>query len=139
MFFKKEKKRLIHPYKQKNMTEEENPTNDERTTFQSRIEKAHHAHIVDGMCTLVDRTASPNGNQIYHFYNDGEITHQKGGWAYQRRTEFPHLGPLIQDKEKANTLFRFPIFAPTGYTYAVLTQEECESFRTEMVRLLSSM
>ena len=35
---------------------------------------------------LIHPEESPNSNTIYHIYNDGEITEQKGGWAYQNRT-----------------------------------------------------
>jgi hypothetical protein len=36
---------------------------------------------------LIDTSIAPNGNYIFHLYNDGEITEQKGSWAYGSRTE----------------------------------------------------
>ena len=45
------------------------------------IDKAHNP-------LLVQRTESPNGNIIYHLYDNGEISFQKGGWAYLQRSEF---------------------------------------------------
>ena len=46
------------------------------------INKAHNP-------ALVDRTEklSPTENTIYHLYSDGEITEQKGSWAYTQRSE----------------------------------------------------
>jgi hypothetical protein len=37
---------------------------------------------------LIDVSLAPNDNTIYHIYNDGEVTHQKGSYAYRQRTEF---------------------------------------------------
>lgn len=37
--------------------------------------------------SLIDVNLSPNENTIYHIYSDGEITEQKGGLAYGRRSE----------------------------------------------------
>lgn len=42
---------------------------------------------------LVVPTAAPNGNMIYHLYPDGEITFQKGGFAYLKRSVFTDVGP----------------------------------------------
>lgn len=35
-----------------------------------------------------DPQTSPASNTIYHIYNDGQITNQKGAWAYMDRSEF---------------------------------------------------
>jgi hypothetical protein len=36
---------------------------------------------------LINKKQQPMENMIYHLYDDGEITEQKGGWAYGMRTE----------------------------------------------------
>ena len=36
---------------------------------------------------LIDTNMSPLENTIYHLYSDGEITEQKGSWAYGQRNE----------------------------------------------------
>lgn len=56
---------------QNNITEEE---------LIAIINKAHNSN-------LVNPNKSPNDNFIYHLYSDGEITEQKGGWAYLQRSE----------------------------------------------------
>jgi hypothetical protein len=99
--------------------------------FNSRVIAAHNAHIVDGECTLIDVSpnASPNGNKIYHLYNDGTVTFQKGAYAYLKRSEFTSKCSVTG----YNTIFKFPIETYDGLTtYAVLTQEQCNQFRTEM-------
>lgn len=47
----------------------------------SKINESHNPN-------LINCNASPNDNIIYHIYFNGEITHQKGGWAYLQRSEF---------------------------------------------------
>lgn len=97
----------------------------------SRVIAAHNAHIVDGICKLIDLSpdASPNGNLIYHLYNDGAITYQKGAYAYLNRTEFTNKSGVTG----YNTIFKFPIQTYDGLeSFAVLTQEECNQFRLEM-------
>ena len=98
-----------------------------------RIINAHNAHHKDGVCDLIDRSpsASPNGNQIYHLYSDGEITYQKGAWSYLQRSEF------IQEPKinvKSGT-FSFPMNSNDN-NYVVLTMEECYAFRNEMLKML---
>ena len=74
--------------------------------------------------SLVIPTESPNGNIIYHIYSDGEITYQKGGWAYLQRSEFtdkystcrknyPDIFPLKRDYKSQNT-----------YGYAIVTEDD---------------
>ena len=46
------------------------------------INKAHNPSLVDKTETM-----SPTENTIYHLYGDGEITEQKGSWAYTQRSE----------------------------------------------------
>ena len=110
-----------------------------------RVVNAHNAHIVNGLCDLIDRSpgACPNGNQIYHLYSDGEITYQKGAWAYEKRGEhtYYHFG---EPQYKAdylfygrNTLFKFSINSCNGLTYSVLSREECVAFRDEMKEIMN--
>ncbi len=81
---------------------------------------------------LVDPTAAPNGNIIYHLYSDGTITYQKGGDAYGQRTMFD----LKAGDNKLIKYFSFPIKGNGQDTYAILTQKECVDFREEMFRYL---
>ena len=82
---------------------------------------------------LVDITKAPNENQIYHLYSDGTITHQKGSWAYGKRSIFEIKGECV----RPNTYFTFPVeSAKKGDTYAIMTKENCEMVRELMDELL---
>lgn len=99
--------------------------------FNEMVINAHNDHYVNGKNELIDTSkySSPNANQIYHFYSNGEITHQKGAWAYPLRTEFNLLHEIPGAK---NLPFKFAKKAYDGTTYVILTQEECYKFRQEM-------
>ena len=103
--------------------------------FNKRISNAHYAHYIDGESGLIDRSinASPNGNQIYHLYSTGKITHQKGAWAYLQRSEFTIKGDIVGAKKVA---FKLPLIQDDDISYAILTQEECETFRKEMENVI---
>ncbi len=110
-----------------------------------RVVNAHNSHIVNGLCELIDRSpgASPNGNQIYHLYSDGEITFQKGAWAYEKRGEntYYHFETPSYRAHTLfynnNTLFKFSINSCHGLTYSILTREECVAFRDEMKEIMN--
>jgi len=78
---------------------------------------------------LVQPNASPNGNWIYHIYSDGEITHQKGGFAYLMRSEFTEKSPVLGFKGDVV----FPKQGPT-HSYAIVTEEHANLIREEMIR-----
>lgn len=106
--------------------------------FNQRVINTHHAHYIDGKNELIDTsaTASPNGNQIYHLYSNGEITYQKGAWAYLRRSEFN----LNYNISGARDLpFKFVKDAADGTSYAILTKEECVYFREEMMNIIKEI
>ena len=103
--------------------------------FNQRVIDTHNAHYINGKNELIDTSAnaSPNGNHIYHLYSSGEITHQKGAWAYMKRSEF-HSEYYISGARKMP--FKFVKEAADGTTYAILTYEECKLFREEMKRYI---
>lgn len=107
--------------------------NQEALDLNESIIAAHNAHYIDSPTGLVNPNESPNGNQIYHLYSTGEISYQKGGWAYMRRSEFMTHGKLI-NYEKLN--LQLPKTAADESTYAILTEEECINFRLKMIELL---
>lgn len=78
----------------------------------------------DGTCSLIHRDESPNANTIYHLYYDGEITSEKGGWAYGQRSVFISARP-VQNNDRLRFTFR----------YVVLPYEECFAFRKRMEEL----
>ncbi len=97
------------------------------------ILEAHKKHYEDSPTGLIDTKDQPNGNIIYHLYSDGEITYQKGGWAYLQRSEF-NKEPTIGGHRDLRMIF--PNEASYGKTYVVLKQEECIYFRNKMIQLL---
>lgn len=70
-------------------------------------------------------------DHVYHLYNDGEITMEKGGDLYGRRNRHIYSNGCRSIAQKG---FRFPIPAGNN-SYALLTREECIAFRTEMIDL----
>lgn len=77
---------------------------------------------------LIIPEESPNGNIIYHIYSDGEITSQKGGWAYLQRSEFNVN--YITCKNKYNNLF--PINRGE-FTYAIVTEHDALRIQNMLV------
>ena len=84
---------------------------------------------------LVKKDESPNGNTIYHIYNDGEITYQKGGWAYLQRSVFTDIGPCGLTIPPQN----FPYCKREGsychYGFAMVTREDAYKIRDLMLQL----
>jgi len=101
------------------------------TTLNKEVNDLHFSHYGTSLTGLVIPTESPNGNIIYHLYNDGEITHQKGGWAYLQRTEFSVQPPLFYGQSP----YTFPMQV-YDHTYAILTESECLDMRNQMAQLI---
>jgi hypothetical protein len=81
---------------------------------------------------LVQPEESPNGNIIYHIYCDGEITSQKGGWAYLQRSEFTDSYALSLKKKYFDI---FPIKGNGRYSYAIVTEKDAKSIRNMMIEV----
>jgi hypothetical protein len=101
--------------------------------FQEII-KCHNKHFIDGKCDLIKLDKAPNSNIIYHFYNDGEITSQKGGFAYNLRSEFTYKPSLIDIFK--NVCFKLPIKLNENISYAILTESECNHFYNKFKLLI---
>jgi len=92
-----------------------------------QVTDLHYSHYVNNPDGLVIKDAQPGDNTIYHLYNDGEITMQKGGWAYGNRGEFTLHFSVIY----GSSPFTFP--KKSGeHTYAILTEDECLTMREKM-------
>jgi mRNA deadenylase 3'-5' endonuclease subunit Ccr4 len=93
-------------------------------TIQEMINSMHNP-------CLINPTESPNGNQIYHLYSNGEITNQKGGWAYLQRSEF-----TIKCSIPGYTGICDYIFPIQGgvFSYAIVTLTDAIKIRNEMIR-----
>jgi hypothetical protein len=104
------------------------------------VNKAHNAHYKTCEYGLIhiNKNTTPNKNIIYHLYNDGEITYQKGSWAYTQHSEFTDKFPVIHSKYVKNK-FKFALSSSLddNLSYAILTKEECYKFRNEMMDIVN--
>lgn len=96
----------------------------------------HNWHYISSPTGLVKPNDSPNGNQIYHLYSTGEISFQKGGWAYLQRSECISDGKITNYQKIG---LKLPKEATDGSTYAILTKEQCKQFREQMIELIENL
>ena len=82
--------------------------------------------------SLVKKDEQPNSNIIYTLYSDGSITREKGGWAYRKRSIFGVAGEILHP----SNFFTFPCEGTGGYTYAIMTEDNCRMVRELMNELL---
>ena len=94
----------------------------------------HNNHYNNKKCDLIKVNQAPNENIIYHFYNDGEITNQKGGFAYKRRSEFTYKSKLLNN----NNNLDLPIKLNNNISYAVLKKEECEYYYDKLKMIIEN-
>jgi hypothetical protein len=87
------------------------------------IEEYHNPNLV-----IPDE--SPNGNIIYHIYDSGTITYQKGGWAYLGRSEFTKS--LFYVKKRFPELFPIKL---NSKSYAVVTEEHSYIIQSLMIHM----
>lgn len=106
----------------------------------AKVVAAHYAHYERNTTGLIDTSnnASPNENQIYHLYSDGNVTYQKGAWAYLARSEFDLEDPVMSSRDVSKFGFKFVIDARAPYSYAILTLAECRAFRKEMMEIVKA-
>lgn len=91
------------------------------------VSKLHFSHYEKSPNGLINKEMSPNSNTIYHLYSNGEITSQKGSWAYSQRSEFTEYQALFLTRR-----FEFPIKLNNGLSFAILTKDECVMIRNKM-------
>ena len=96
---------------------------------------------------LVKPTDAPNSNIITHIYSDGEITEQKGGFAYLQRNERTIKCP-ISNIDNGNLeiikldldITKFPKIKANGslskFGYAIVLEKHANEIRNEMLKLL---
>jgi len=108
---------------------------DESKSLNDLIIDLHNWHYIHSPTGLINQNESPNGNQIYHLYSTGEISFQKGGWAYLQRSECITDGKITNYQKLG---LKLPKEAMDGSTYAILTREECKKMREQMVDLIQN-
>lgn len=87
--------------------------------------------------TLVDPNQSPNCNDIIHIYSDGNITNQKGGWAYLQRNERNVKEPISKnlnlDVDKFKKILKNEPNVQCGYI--IVTRTNAMLIREKMLAL----
>lgn len=81
--------------------------------------------------SLVKPEESPNGNTIYHIYSNGQITSQKGGFAYLQRSEFVNFNSIKNFKLKK--LISCPLNNSDNEYYAIVEQKYAIEIRNLML------
>lgn len=95
---------------------------------------AHNKHYENNPDGLLIPNGSPNGNIMFHLYNTGEISQQKGGFAYLRRSEFT-IKYNLDNCDKLNLKF-IQLAGDGTTTYVILTEKECYYYRDKIIKLL---
>jgi hypothetical protein len=86
--------------------------------------------------SLVNHKESPNANIIYHLYSDGNITSQKGGWAYGQRSEFIVASSIDIKMNLDIDKFKYLLTTTTTtFGYIIVSEENGRLIRAEMVKL----
>ena len=87
---------------------------------------------------LVKNDESPGANTIYHIYNDGEITYQKGGWAYQQRSEFTSKYGLYKkiDPNQMPIKTKSVGFSREIHGYAIVSEHDANIIRNLIDKLV---
>lgn len=86
--------------------------------------------------SLVNNNESPNANIIYHLYNDGNITSQKGGWAYGQRSEFIVASGINIKMNLDIDKFKYLLTTnTTTFGYIIVSEENGRLIRNEMLKL----
>lgn len=88
------------------------------------INKAHNPNLVDNTAKM-----APNENLIYHLYTDGEITEQKGSWAYLQRSERTIKYPYQYQSHVYIDKRAFPLYRDTGFGYIICTESDAYRIR----------
>jgi hypothetical protein len=96
----------------------------------SKIAEVNARIVVANNPALVKTAEIPINNIVYHLYNNGRVTTQKGGWAYGCLGETTNYKFQIIISAKIH--FRFPNISEDGTSYAILTQEQCIDFYKEI-------
>ena len=94
---------------------------------------------------LVKPNDAPNSNIITHIYSDGEITEQKGGFAYLQRGERTIRNPIGDEKYYKNIINKnnFPMISNVkdeydnnNFRYAIVLEKHANEIRNEMLKLV---
>lgn len=109
---------------------------EEMNALSEEIKATHKAHYQnDPHYGLVN--PKNNSDHVYHLYEDGELTHQKGGFCYLSRSEFQEARPVfLRDAPKLDMpIQRITRVGGKIFSYAILTEEEGVLFCNKAIRI----
>jgi hypothetical protein len=81
--------------------------------------------------SIVNFSLSPNANRIYHIYSNGQITNQKGSYAYLLRSEFIDKYTFLYK----NYNLDFPLKNSDNEYYAIVEETHANEIRNLMLKL----
>ena len=101
--------------------------------LKSMITRSHNPFLV-----INNPKVSPNDNIIWHIYSTGEITYQKGSWAYRQRSEFNQEYKIYNLKLDSNLFPYKTTDCGTEIGYAIVTKENAIKIRKMMLEIVSN-
>jgi len=103
----------------------------ERREKLSRVweSKQHPIREIERLAMSIHNPDLVRESRVYHLYNDGEFTNQKGGNIYGDRSEFSQHPPLPVPP------MTFPVVRSDGISYAIVTETDGEMLREKMREL----
>ena len=84
---------------------------------------------------LINTQEAPNENTIYHIYSDGEITQQKGSWAYCNRSEFTLYLPFNKSISFENFPYHRTNSKGEKFGYAIVKYEDALKIREKISKI----
>lgn len=106
---------------------------DLKNSIYELIARSHNPNLIeqsdDSSKPNYNANTSPNSNTIYHLYNDGQITGQKGAWAYLNRSEFD----IKYDIGYKFDVSKFPIKRGKQFGYAIVSIADANKIRDMML------
>lgn len=108
----------------------------EMNALNEEINATHKAHYeTDPQYGLVN--PKNESDHVYHLYETCELTHQKGGFCYLRRSEFQERGPVfLSGAPKLDMpIQRITCVGGKVFSYAILTEEEGVLLYNKAIRI----
>lgn len=110
--------------------------------FYNKIRQYHNPNLVkqdkDPTKDNYEENVSPNGNIIYHFYNDGEITYEKGAWAYLMRSRFTYSHAIPNLDVDSLDLTKFPNELSSRTRYCIVTKNHAVELRDLLLDIVNT-
>lgn len=107
------------------------------------VEEVQQRHDAPGKnqfhTNLWDPQAAPNGNRITTVWEDGEVTDEKGGFAFGERSLFTLRGPVPNAYALKNIQGGFLPMKRNGFQMLICTEAEAFEIREKMAQLAQAV